>query len=141
MNNINPKIWGSSAWSFLFYITQSYPDVPTINDQLNMKNFLMNMGNILPCQKCRINFYNHLKKFPIDTNVLMSKQNLTFWLVNIYNEIRVMNRTSPLTYSQIINKYLQNNNVDDQSDYRWGIIFILCMVIILMIMILYLKFY
>lgn len=136
MNNINPKLWGPSAWSFLFYIIISYPDNPTIDDKNNMINFFTSMGKILPCEKCRINFSNHLKKFPINDIVLSNRQNLSQWLGSIYNEVRHMNRLSPLTYPQILQKYIEKK---DGSDIKINIIFILCMIILLIILIFYLK--
>jgi hypothetical protein len=111
MNNFNPKLWGKSSWDFLFYSGLAYPDNPTKEDKENMEKFLLYMGNILPCRKCRFNFKNHLVKYPINNNVLSCRYNLINWMINIYNEIcKINNNNKLMCYNDVIERYMNNRN-------------------------------
>ena len=54
--NINPEIWGPSLWKFLHFLTLSYPENPSEEEQNRMFDFLTSLQEILPCEKCRNNF-------------------------------------------------------------------------------------
>lgn len=136
MYNIDPKIWGQVGWDFLFYIALSYPDNPSLEEQNNMKNFLINMGKVLPCEKCRFNFSEHLKKYPINNLTLQNRNNLTNWLINVLNEIRVQNGKRKMTYEEIVNKYIKNKN----TPINFHLLYISSLIIIIIALIIFIKF-
>lgn len=138
MFNIDPKIWGHSAWEFLFYVALSYSNNPSIEEQNNMKNFFLATGKILPCQKCRINFSNHLKKFPLNDYVLSNRDNLINWLVTINNEVRTLNGTNKLTANEILSRYVGEKT--NGIDYKTSLICVLSLLIIICILIFFVKF-
>ena len=86
--NLNPKIWGSKGWFFLDSIALSYPTHPTDDDKNNFKNFFTLIGEMLPCEKCRINYGKHLRKMPLTKDVLKNKDTFFEWWVGIHNEAR-----------------------------------------------------
>lgn len=86
--NLNPKIWGSKGWFFLDSIALSYPANPTETDKNNFRNFFTLVGEMLPCEKCRINYGKHLKKLPLTDDVLRCKDTFFEWWVGIHNEAR-----------------------------------------------------
>lgn len=101
--NINPEIWGPSLWKFLHYLTLSYPENPTEEEQNRMFDFLTSLQEILPCQKCRNNFEKHLTTLTDDIlkdNVLLVK-----WLFNVHNEVNKSNNKSVLSYTDFIDIY------------------------------------
>jgi len=102
---MNPNIWGPATWTFLHTITFTYPDNPTIDDKKNMYNFFMNLSNVLPCEKCKINFDDHLRDYPLTSEVLCSKSSLSRWLIDIHNEINKLNKKSVLSYQQVEDYY------------------------------------
>ena len=91
---MKPEVWGPHAWIFLHSITLEYPNNPTNEDKLNIKNFFNSVGLVLPCQKCRLNFNSHLKKYPLTDKVLESKSSLVKWMIDIHNCVNVMNNKS-----------------------------------------------
>ncbi len=105
INNISPTIWGPPGWKFFHYVTFAYPDNPTFEDKENYKVFFNSVGTILPCLSCRENYKSHLKIFPLNDNVLSSRQNLVLWLINIHNEVNKMHGKKILTYNDVINIY------------------------------------
>ena len=112
LDNINPKIWGEYFWATGFYVVYSYPNNPTGDDRDTILNFFDQFKNILPCEKCRFNFKNHLLKFPLDDMALTNKISLVNWFLNIHNEVNNMLGKRKLTIDDIYNKYYaprQNN--------------------------------
>ena len=110
MQNIRPNVWGSYGWKFMHYITLAYPDNPSREEQLNMKTFFKSIGSILPCNACRINFYNHIEKYPLNDTVLSSNKNLVEWLMNIHNQANISLGKPVYTLDKLYNEYLNSSN-------------------------------
>lgn len=109
MNNIDPKQWGPCTWDFLYYVGLAYPDSPSVSDKQNMKDFLLHLKNVLPCEKCRINYRQHLQTIKITDETLANRYNLIVWLINLSNEISKLNGKNKITtYDEVIDKYLRN---------------------------------
>ena len=104
--NIDPKLWGPSLWTFLHYLSLSYPENPTPDEQEYLFNFLASMQKIIPCEKCRINFLKHLDS--MDVEVLTTRENLVKWIFNIHNHVNSNTNKSYFTYDEFINKYSEN---------------------------------
>lgn len=85
MNNIDPKLWGNHAWMFLHSITFGYPENPSYEDKEHYKKFFKLLKYVLPCEKCRDNFYDSLKEYPLTDDVLDSREALIEWLICIRN--------------------------------------------------------
>ena len=81
----NPKIWGPKAWFFIETIILSYPEIPTTHDKVIFKNFFNNLANILPCEKCRYNYKQHLISNPLTNKILSNKDLLLNWIIQIHN--------------------------------------------------------
>jgi hypothetical protein len=124
---MDPKIWGNQAWFFLHAITLVYPDKPTKNDKINITNFFINTGKVLPCFDCRNNFNKHLIKFPITDAVLENRENIIKWLVNIHNEVNIINGKSKMNYEDVIHNYIKND------DYTYLYITILILLLLLLV--------
>lgn len=141
MNNIDPKLWGRPAWDFLFYIALSYPDIPTNEEKNIMRQFLNNVGQVLPCVTCRYNYSNNIKKYPITDASINSRYNLINWLLVIHNEIRMTQEKSILTYNDIINRYInQQNEYCFTFSCSFKTIIMLLILIIIFVLIVMLKF-
>lgn len=136
MHNIDPKIWGPSMWKVLIYSVLSYPDEPNKEEQINMKNFLVCVGKILPCEKCRYNYANHTTKYSINDEVLNNKKKLIDWLTSVYNEVRTMNGQKKLTSDEIIYKYTE----DQYYKKITNIIYIIMLIIIIFLLIFFIKY-
>ena len=54
--NVKPHVWGPSAWKFLYMTAMGYPNTPTEEEQTAMKQFILSLKHLLPCEKCRVNF-------------------------------------------------------------------------------------
>lgn len=137
MHNYNPKLWGSSSWTFLMYIAMAYPDNPTDSDKEYMKIFLRSMGNVLPCEKCRVNFSNHQLRLPLNDAVLNDRYSLLNWLATINNQIRINNGEHEMNINDIIDKYINPKSCENSSNNYLYMLSFICMVIILICVLTY----
>jgi hypothetical protein len=110
MKNIDPKLWASSAWSFLYYIILSYSINPTEQEKNDIKNFLNSYGDVIPCLKCRTNFKDHFHKNPLNYNALSSRLKLMNWLLNLYNEINISIGKKKISMCVFKNMYEHKSN-------------------------------
>ena len=110
MNNIKPDLWGKFLWEAMHYITMAYPDRPSQREKVDMQQFFLSVGHIVPCEKCRVHYQQNLIKYPLNEHALSSRYNLINWLRNIHNEVNVMLNKKQWSYDDVINHYMQPRN-------------------------------
>jgi len=137
--NINPQLWGPGMWKSLHYITLGYPDNPNSETKNNMKNLFISLQYVLPCEKCRYNFGNHLNKYPLDDNVLSSKQNLVAWLIDVHNEVNKSLGKSTLSRNSAIESFSNNTNLNNGTIFDFRIATIILSIILIIVIIVILK--
>ena len=59
--NYDPKIWGPSAWTFLYYAFAANRTNPEL-----MKEFIVNVSTILPCEVCQNHLQDYLIEHPLN---------------------------------------------------------------------------
>jgi hypothetical protein len=133
IKNINPKHWGPHTWFFLESIMLSYPDVPSNDYKKSMETFLKLLTNILPCEKCRYNYKDHLEKFPLNNKILSNKNDMMDWLTQIHNEVNKISGKKILKSSDVID-YHKNKIKKYNNSF---IIFTIILVLIVFIIILF----
>jgi Erv1 / Alr family len=84
--DLSPKHWGPSGWSFLDAVTAGYPSIAMQQEQLVMTKFLESLGFALPCEKCRTNFRVFTASNPPGLAV-WGKQGLAMWLRDLKRHI------------------------------------------------------
>jgi hypothetical protein len=121
-HNFDPTIWGSKAWDFMHYIALSYPTHPTINDKRQYKNFFMQIGKVLPCDKCVDNYtHNHIN-FTID-QYLSGPTALFNWTVLMRNEVKKMNKQTNFHDKKTLKNYLMNVKQHHHQNYQKCVLF------------------
>jgi mitochondrial FAD-linked sulfhydryl oxidase len=110
LDNIDPKLWGSSYWDMIHYTAIAYPEYPTNEDKENIKIFISSLSNILPCEKCRNHFKNNLLLIPLSNDVISSKKSLIQWTVDIHNEVNSRTNKHFLSLDDVMEKYTKNTN-------------------------------
>jgi len=85
MNKVGilPTCWGSGSWLFCHSIAYVYN--PKI-DKENYYNFFSNLGNVLPCEECRIHYSQNLNKQELII-ALESTENLFKWVYDLHNKV------------------------------------------------------
>lgn len=107
---VNSKIWGNHGWKFMHYVTLGYPEIPTVEEKNNYKNFFISLKNVLPCSKCAKHYEENLKKLPLTDDILNNKTKLIKWCIDLHNIVNKMLNKKVLSYDEAYNKLINNNN-------------------------------
>lgn len=82
--NYQPSVWGSSAWSLMHFLAEKSRH----QDELYAKHFarwLYLLKYLLPCEKCRHNYTEHLDVIPIPVS---SKRNsFVLWVYKLHKRV------------------------------------------------------
>ena len=105
---VNPNIWGKHGWKFLHFIAQGFPNNPTQKDIDNFKTFFYLIQFVLPCDKCRLHYSQHLNNFPLDNHIFKNSDTLQEWIINIHNQVNISNN-KPMIDNYQAKKIIQNN--------------------------------
>lgn len=81
---MQPTVWGPYFWTTLHVVALGYPDNPGPLERQVYKEFYANFGNVIPCQRCSVNYNRHLDEMPID-GYLGSRNSLFEWTVRFHN--------------------------------------------------------
>ena len=110
---MEPQVWGKHGWFFLHSITMGYPEHPTNTDRDKYRKFFYNVGSVLPCGKCQMNFRKHMEQKSI-TPALLNRTSLVEWLIDIHNLTNKDTGKKELSYDDVIkiysNAYEHNQN-------------------------------
>ena len=85
--DVDPRVWGPAAWSFLHAVGHSYPDAPSEVDRQRMHQFLETLAYALPCASCRGSYAPPLSVDGDTSGVLSSRRGLSEWLVRLHNHV------------------------------------------------------
>ena len=105
--DLSPEIWGPNGWFFLDSICLSYPLTPSNEIKENYKSFFNLLPKILPCDKCRNHFKQYITKYPLNDNILKSKDSLLLWILNAHNNVNKINGKNIITFEQFKEYYDQ----------------------------------
>ena len=99
-------VWGPAMWHFLHTMSFNYPVHPTKADKLNYLNFIYNLRYVLPCIYCRINLTNNLKRHPLKTCHMQSRESFSKFIYNLHEIInKRLGKTSNLSYCDVRERY------------------------------------
>jgi hypothetical protein len=126
-------IWGEKVWSSIHYIALAYPDNPSFQDKQNYINFFNALGFVLPCQKCRINYQNHLRELPVELYIENNK--LFEWTVKMHNTVNLENGKPTWTVEQAKSFYLKKYDEKPPTSYLTITTIILLIMFIIIILI------
>tara|TARA_Y100000389_G_scaffold166879_1_gene171806 strand:- start:191 stop:742 length:552 start_codon:yes stop_codon:yes gene_type:complete len=99
-------VWGPGMWHFLHTTSFNYPNNPTKDDILHYKNFIINLKYILPCGKCRDNFSEILKKYPLINKHMKNRESFSRYVYNLHEEVnKNLNKKSNLSYNDVRQTY------------------------------------
>jgi hypothetical protein len=110
--NIDSNAWGPKAWYFIDTVVTSYPNNPSSEDIRVFKKFLISLKDILPCEKCRYHYSEFLDKYPLDSDILSSRDSLVEWILKCHNNVRRIQNKSEITLDDFYDYYIKENNLD-----------------------------
>ena len=136
---MDPTVWGPHAWIFLHSIALAYPSCPSKEDKDKIKNFFTDLENIIPCDKCRSNYKNHITKYPLTDKILCSKENLVKWSIDIHNSVNKMLGKPELSYEEALNHLFSMYNKSNNYTILYGSLALLLVLFTILIVLLILK--
>lgn len=85
MNKVGilPTCWGPAMWFTLHSIAYAYNPQ---TDKDNYYTFFSNLGNILPCEECRVHYSQNLNKQELFI-ALDNSENLFKWVYDLHNKV------------------------------------------------------
>ncbi len=139
LNNFDPEAWGFYFWYSYFLYVFTYPiSNPSSEIKEPTKIFFSNIQYVLPCQKCKKNYKQHLKKYQLTDDVLSSRQNLLNWLVSMYNEVKIIQNKKPLSVDDCIEKFISFYNQQPINKHK-NIFIILILLLLSFIFVIFFK--
>ena len=100
------SVWGPAAWHLLHTISFNYPINPTEENKKQYKEFVENLGNVLPCKYCRMNLKNNLKAHPIKPCHMKSREAFSRYMYNLHEIInKMLGKKSGLSYCDVRERY------------------------------------
>lgn len=109
----NPAIWGKHGWQFLHYVSIGYPENPTLEQKKQYRDFYLNIGNVLPCQKCSKNYYRHLEENPLTDTILSNKDSFKNWVISMHNAVNIENGKDIVGFDVTIKNDTCQNDLND----------------------------
>jgi len=103
--DLDSEIWGSKGWFFLDSVALGYPDNPTEEDKQQYKNFFYAFTTVVPCNKCRYHFKQFIDKYPLNSKILKSKDNLILWILTAHNNVNKINGKKPIILDEFYKYY------------------------------------
>jgi hypothetical protein len=104
--NLRTKAWGPVAWFAITCFLMGYPERnPTRKNKKQYRDFLQNIGNVLPCNLCRDSYYKFMKELPITDNVLSTRKKLVYWFFKIHNKVNRKLMCKQLSKKEMDKKY------------------------------------
>jgi hypothetical protein len=107
-NGLMTKIWGPPTWFMIDSIVFGYPTNPSDEQKKNYKNFLLQLGNVLPCSLCRDSYKIFItnEDTELTDQVFTNRETLTKWAFNLHNRVNKKLKVNyGTTYEEYCNKF------------------------------------
>jgi Erv1 / Alr family len=122
LQNIDPTVWGPSAWSVLHFI--SFHSKSSTEE---LRDLFKDLKVLLPCAKCRLAYTNHLSLCPFPTR----RDQVSRWLYTIHDRVNrsiqspAMNDTPP--FQEVQKAWRGANGMERANRDSWRFLFILAL--------------
>tara|TARA_A100001011_G_scaffold400160_1_gene512838 strand:+ start:74 stop:550 length:477 start_codon:yes stop_codon:yes gene_type:complete len=85
---IAPETWGSAFWFTLHNGSNNYPINPTPAWKYRMKNFILGIPVMIPCETCEAHASSYIQERFNDLDIIVSsRKNLFEFFVHFHNEV------------------------------------------------------
>ena len=99
-------VWGPSQWHFLHTMSFNYPIHPNEMQKKAYRNYMLNLKNVLPCGKCRINLKENYKKLPLKMSHMRNRECFSKYVYDLHELVNdMLDKHSGLTYDQVRERY------------------------------------
>lgn len=104
--NLDPYCFGPPGWHFLHSVAAGYPEKDvSVDIKEQYRIFFTMVGNVLPCETCRVNYVNNLKRLPIE-EFLDTRKDLSYWIYQIHNFVNEeTGKNVNISFDDVYEKY------------------------------------
>ena len=94
-DGFNVRIWGPAVWHFLRIISFNYPVNPSPDQKEQYMQFVLGLGNVLPCAACRFNFKKNLSDCNFGPHIMESRHTFSRFIYALEKQIHGMVTAKP----------------------------------------------
>lgn len=110
---------GRASWKYFHTLLARFPDKPTEDERLKLKNFISLYAELYPCGECSYHFIKLIEKYPVQTS---SRTNAAMWGCHIHNKVNAYLKKEEYDCSTILEDYDCGCGPDDESENASSII-------------------
>jgi hypothetical protein len=106
-NGMITKIWGPSLWRSLEAICFGYPVEPSEENKKKFHDWLILLGDVLPCKYCRDSYKIFISSgvTKLNEDVFKNRDSLTEWLYLLHEEVnKKLGVTYGITYGIMVKR-------------------------------------
>lgn len=112
INSSNPEVWGPGFWFSLHNGALQYPDLPAPLWKERMKNFIVGIPVMLPCEKCSQHASAYIEsQYQNLDEIVKNKQNLFNFFCNFHNIVNERLNKPTMSITEAYKLYSNNFNV------------------------------
>lgn len=112
INSSSPEVWGPGFWFSLHNGALKYPDAPAPLWKERMKNFILGIPVMLPCEKCSHHAYAYIEsQYQNLDEIVKNKQNLFTFFCNFHNIVNERLNKPSISITEAYKLYSNNFNV------------------------------
>tara|TARA_B100001027_G_C16191593_1_gene296296 strand:+ start:442 stop:888 length:447 start_codon:yes stop_codon:yes gene_type:complete len=101
---MDPKVWGPKLWFVIHTIALNYPDNPSYDQKRIHEDFFNNLVFLIPCDKCRIHYRQHINNNPV-VNHLKNSDTLFRYTIDLHNEVNKTLNKRLYSYDEAVKFY------------------------------------
>lgn len=106
---MDPTVWGPKLWFFIHTLALNYSDNPSYEEKRNHEEFFNSLVHLIPCDKCRNHYKQHISKNPV-INHLNNSSELFQYTIDIHNEVNKTLGKRVYTYDEVVEIYKKHYN-------------------------------
>jgi hypothetical protein len=101
---MDPTVWGPNLWVVIHTLALNYPNNPSYEQKRIHEDFFNNLVFLIPCDKCRIHYRQHINNNPV-VNHLKNSDTLFRYTIEIHNEVNKTLNKKIYSYDEAVNFY------------------------------------
>eukprot|EP00122_Pirum_gemmata_P004989 Pgem_evm2s4547 len=99
--NPDPSSWGPEVWRHIHELAFNSPENPTINQKLQMYNFIVKIPLRIPCQQCAEHLIENLKTLKFNISHVQNRLAFSKFVYDLHQ------LNFPYTFQETLNKYIK----------------------------------
>jgi len=103
-NYSDPRIWGPATWFFLHSVTLALPEEVPHNMKVGLRQLLIGMWQVLPCEACQRRLGERLLTWPLELNA-GSREGAIQWMIDFHNEVNKDLGKKVLSREEVLQTY------------------------------------